>query len=674
MKKSILIILTIVLLLAGCAPIEASTPTSISQSGQSTLTSTFDPALPTSTLQFTSSPTPDHSPTPDLRLKPEQWQDWPIVPEISPRAVQIYEQGLAMGNDPHAFSKVGDCQSIPEAFLGIYDKPGQFSLEQYEYLQETIDHFKGSFGRESQSVRGGFNAAAVLLPLWADPTACNSGETPLECEVRSHDPSIIIISLEVWYKGRTPETYAAYLRQIIDYSISKGVLPVLATKADNVEGDNSMNLTVAQLAYEYDIPMWNFWRAVQPLVDHGIDWARDAEGFHITVPAWNMRSFTALQVLDTIRRDLAGERVVTAVASTAQALQTPDPAFKPAPLTSLPYSQVKPFTLTQYSVPDILFDQTRRGLDFSEKLGIFRGSMNGTDWFALAAAGYSLLDVSADGTLALMRFSNQLYSLNLGDRSKKLLTDQLTPSDLQPAIFLPSGQVAAILQETENFIYILSISNATKIRLTSPGERPIEVLPARYATKIFWQQGSCDRAGTCTVEKLFSTDVSGGASLELPYPGRPAVSPDGTLAFVQSSPDALNYLTLVKGQETHSVYVPGNRLIDMAWSPDGSTLALSTVTVSDYSGKITENFHTLVTWSDVLKSLYFSEGKVTEKLIWSPDGRSLLLVRRVDSATGYDLNFNLVDISSNAVLPGGFSLTSEQYLGLPAMFWLESAN
>jgi Tol biopolymer transport system component len=143
---------------------------------------------------------------------------------------------------------------------------------------------------------------------------------------------------------------------------------------------------------------------------------------------------------------------------------------------------------------------------------------------------------------------------------------------------------------------------------------------------------------------------------------------------VQSSPDALNYLTLVKGQETHSVYVPGNRLIDMAWSPDGSTLALSTVTVSDYSGKITENFHTLVTWSDVLKSLYFSEGKVTEKLIWSPDGRSLLLVRRVDSATGYDLNFNLVDISSNAVLPGGFSLTSEQYLGLPAMFWLESAN
>ncbi|MFH2038497.1 MAG: hypothetical protein ABIJ65_03580, partial [Chloroflexota bacterium] len=287
MKKFTLLIISAVLFLAGCSPKTGPTSTFTVQPGQITHTPNADPLLLNITPEFTPSPTSDYSPTPDLRLKPEQWQDWPIVPEISPRAAQIYEQGLAMGNDPHAFSKVGDCQSITEAFLGIYDKPGQYSLDQYEYLQESIDYFKGSFGRESQSVRGGFNAASVLLPLWADPKTCNSGETPLECEVRIHNPSIIIISLEVWFKGRTPETYAAYLRQIIEYSISKGVLPVLATKADNVEGDNSINLTVAQLAYEYDIPMWNFWRAVQPLVDHGIDWARDAEGFHITVPAWN---------------------------------------------------------------------------------------------------------------------------------------------------------------------------------------------------------------------------------------------------------------------------------------------------------------------------------------------------------------------------------------------------
>jgi hypothetical protein len=674
MKKISLLILTTVLLLAGCAPKTTPAAQSATPAGQTLPSLTPDPALPSASAEIPSSPTPDHSPTPDTRLKPEQWMDWPIIPEISANAARIYEQGLAMGNDPHAFSKVGDCQSIPEAFLGIYDKPGQYSLDQYEYLQESIDHFKGSFGRESQSVRGGFNAASVLLPLWADPNACNSGETPLECELRTHKPSIVIISLEVWYKGRTPETYAAYLRKIIDYSISKGVLPVLATKADNVEGDHSMNLTTAQVAYEYDIPMWNFWRSVQPLFDHGIDWARDAEGFHITVPAWNMRSFTALQVLDTIRRDLEGGVMPTPVASATQPLQTPDPAFKPAALKGLPYWQVEPFSLTKYSVPDILFDQTRRGLDFSEKLGIYRGSMNGTDWYGLAAAGYSLLDVSPDGTRALMRFYNELYSLNLANGSKTLLTDQLVNSDLQPAIFLPSGQVAAILHEAENFVYLFSTQGAGSTRLTGAGERPVELLLSRHAEKVYWQQGSCDQTGTCTLEKLFATSVSGGAAVELPYPGRPAVSPDGKLAFVESSPDTLNLLTIVNGQEIKRLYVPGNRLIDMAWSPDGSTLALSTVTVSDYSGKITENFHTLAAWQGGVKSLYFSEGKVTEKLVWSPDGRTLLLMRRVEVEAGYELNFNLVDTGSSAVLPGGFSLASEEYIGLPSLFWLERAK
>jgi hypothetical protein len=673
LTKILHLLLSAALLLAGCAPTAGLTPTSTVPAGQTTLTSTPDPAQPSPTPEFTSSPTPDYSPTPDLRLKPEQWQDWPIVPEISPRAAQIYEQGLVLGNDPQAFSKVGDCQSITEAFLGIYDKPGQYSLtDQYQYLQETIDYYTGSFGRESQSVRGGFNAASVLLPLWADPNACNSGEAPLECEIRIHKPGILIISLEVWFKGRTPETYAGYMRQIIEYAISRGVLPVLATKADNMEGDNSINYTVASLAYEYDIPMWNFWRAVQPLTDQGIDWARDPEGFHITVAAWNMRSFTALEVLDTIRRRLAGEGTVTPVASSTQAVQTPDPAFTPAPAASLPYSQAQPFTTAAEPVPGILFGLTRRGLDFSEKLGIYRGNLNGSDWFALASAGYSLLDVSPDGTQALMRFSNELYSLNLADASRKLLTDQLVTSDLQPATFLPSSQVAAILKDGENFIYILSTQDGTKTRLTNAGERPIELIPARYAEKIYWNQGSCDAANNCTVEKLFSTGVAGGPAEAVPYPGRLSLSSDGTLAFVQSSDDAWNYLTLVKGQETNSMWVPGGyRLIDMAWSPDGSTLAFSTVTVSAYSGKITENFHTLVTWPGVSKSLYLSEGKVTEKLVWSPDGKSLLVMRREASGTGYNLNFNLVDVNSNAILPGGFSLTSEQYLGLPLLFWLE---
>jgi hypothetical protein len=243
--------------------------------------------------------------TPDIRLSPDDWQQWPVVPTVSGRARQIYEAGKALGNDPAHFSKVGDCQNITEAFMGIYDLPDRYSLPSgQEALQSTIDEFRGSFGREGMAVKGGFNVASVLSPMWADPDYCQVGETPLECELRLHRPAFVFISMEVWFEGRTPELYEGYLRQIVEYTISQGAVPILATKADNVEGDHSINRATAQVAYDYDVPLWNFWRAVQPLPDHGIDWARDSDGFHLTVEAWNVRSYTALQALDAVWRTL----------------------------------------------------------------------------------------------------------------------------------------------------------------------------------------------------------------------------------------------------------------------------------------------------------------------------------------------------------------------------------
>ncbi len=49
-------------------------------------------------------------------------------------------------------------------------------------------------------------------------------------------------------------TFEANLRKIIELSLAQGVLPVLTTKADNLEGDQQINRTIAALAYEFDIP------------------------------------------------------------------------------------------------------------------------------------------------------------------------------------------------------------------------------------------------------------------------------------------------------------------------------------------------------------------------------------------------------------------------------------
>lgn len=74
---------------------------------------------------LTETPTP--APRSAASLSPEHWQQWPVLPAaVSDELREIYRQGLARGNDPHAFSILGDCQSQPEVFMGIYDDDPAF--------------------------------------------------------------------------------------------------------------------------------------------------------------------------------------------------------------------------------------------------------------------------------------------------------------------------------------------------------------------------------------------------------------------------------------------------------------------------------------------------------------------------------------------------------------------
>ena len=227
------------------------------------------------------------------KLPPEKWKEWPVLPVVSQRAKQIYEQGLATGTIPTHFSKVGDCQNIRQYFLGMFDTPGTYGLgKENEYLIRTLVYYSGSWGRLSEAVRTGFNVASVLTAINANPKTCQSGETPLECEFRIWKPSVVLISMETWTKDRPTDTYEGYLRQIVEFAISKGAVPILATKADNLEGDNSINLAIARVAAEYDIPLWNFWRAADPLPFHGLT----EDAFHLTNAPNFLADSTSLSV------------------------------------------------------------------------------------------------------------------------------------------------------------------------------------------------------------------------------------------------------------------------------------------------------------------------------------------------------------------------------------------
>ena len=303
-----LLVITLLLLalLSACSPPEWSgggmqaavyDPVTAAPSHTPTITPTF---TITPTEAPTETPTITPSPTLDTRPLPEQWSSWPVVPEISHRTRDIYRQGLAMGNNPRAYTVVGDCQSVPEVFLGIYATDRYWLGDEYAYLQETIDYFAGSFDHVSAAVRDGLSAPSALSPTWADQTMCESGESPVACELRRTRPSIVFINLGTnWRADASAEAYGKYLRQIVEEVIAAGAVPVLSTKADNVEGDHSINLMTARVAYEYDIPLMNVWLAVQDLPNGGLDAERD--DLYLTVDAWDRRSFTALRALDALR-------------------------------------------------------------------------------------------------------------------------------------------------------------------------------------------------------------------------------------------------------------------------------------------------------------------------------------------------------------------------------------
>jgi hypothetical protein len=240
----------------------------------------------------------------------DDWQSWPVIPRVGEAARGLYQRGQAGGNNPHAFSKIGDGEISTEWFFTAFDLGDPYyDLGPYQDLRPVIAHFAGSFGRTGMAARRGFNTQKILDPSLSDPALCESSESPLTCELRLHRPAFAILSLgtnQVW----KPDEFELGMRQILDIFLSQSVVPILSTKGDNLEGDHRLNRTIACLALEHDVPLWNFWAAIQPLPEHGLQPDLEHLTYGITDfdderamrSAWTHRNLTALQVLDAVWR------------------------------------------------------------------------------------------------------------------------------------------------------------------------------------------------------------------------------------------------------------------------------------------------------------------------------------------------------------------------------------
>jgi hypothetical protein len=303
LASTLIPLLGIVLALAACStPFNSeSTPVSMPTS------EIISTVLPTATRITPTTSAASSSATPFIC--DENWQVLPVIPTVTDFVRKLYQQGIMDGNNPYAFSKIGDGEISTEWFLADFDLGiKHYNIGEYQNLKAVIENFQGSFSRIGFAARRGFNTELILDPTVNDPSLCNSNESPLECELRIHKPSIIILSLGTNQVHR-PEEFESGMRQILNILIAKKVLPILSTKGDNLEGDFRINRIIACRAQEYQLPLWNFWAAIQPLPYHGLQ--SDLE--HLTYygsndftnppamqSAWTIRNLTALQVLDAV--------------------------------------------------------------------------------------------------------------------------------------------------------------------------------------------------------------------------------------------------------------------------------------------------------------------------------------------------------------------------------------
>jgi LysM repeat protein len=265
-------------------PTNTPTPVPATPTASATpLVHTATPKGPAATIDPNATPTltPTPSPTP---LPPDNVNgvklDQIVImpPAVQENVKQIFAKGQQLGNTAQRFSKIGDSIIEQPHYMVKFDTP-DYNLGQYAYLQDVLDYYRGSYGRDSLSVRRGLHSWSWNNPTWADKDQCQPDEGPVACEYRVYKPSVSLIVLGSNDVG-VPDYFRKSMEQLVQFTIDQGVIPIIVTKADRHEGDSNVNNTILkETAAKFNVPLLDFDAVAGTMPNRGID---PADGTHLT--------------------------------------------------------------------------------------------------------------------------------------------------------------------------------------------------------------------------------------------------------------------------------------------------------------------------------------------------------------------------------------------------------
>ena len=287
---------------------QSPTPTPSSTSSPTPSMTSSPATTPSQTPLLTPTGTPTPQPTPQF-VNGVSSEEFIIMDDETRNHIrEIYLDGQTKGRDPRTLSRIGASIIETDQFLVRFGT-GDYELGPYTHLQPVVDFFAPSLERYGVGIRRGLSAWMVVDASRSDKSQCEPDEIIVACELRLNNPSVLIIVLGTNDIGSV-ERFEESMRQIIEYSLSEGVIPILSSKADRYEGrDNRNNEVLHRLADEYHIPLWDFDVVAQTLPGKGL--ARD--NVHLTFlyefdfnqpnsmqRGYGLYNITALMVLDEV--------------------------------------------------------------------------------------------------------------------------------------------------------------------------------------------------------------------------------------------------------------------------------------------------------------------------------------------------------------------------------------
>ncbi len=228
----------------------------------------------------------------DVPQQPSIIEQIPILPDFSSPQVQaqlraIYDNGISQGRRAAVFAVIGDDMALQNGYLDPFADTNLDSSA--SGLQGIIDWYniidlgngQTSFNRASVAAGNGWRVRDLLDPAQSNGGVCNGGETPLDCELRIMQPSVVIVSIGINdVNNGNPDRFPNELEQVLQTLLNNGVIPIVTTvqpnpaNAANVVSLNERLVAAVQnveAANNTTIPVYNLWRAYGQLPGTGLE-------------------------------------------------------------------------------------------------------------------------------------------------------------------------------------------------------------------------------------------------------------------------------------------------------------------------------------------------------------------------------------------------------------------